>query len=67
VLCSVVVAPRIGSVGPSLELVEGRVGAGWEMRVSIEDEVRMSDMRFGGIVVGWSQFRWDTVYEILKG
>lgn len=53
--CAVVVvpcslgAPIMGSVGPWLASV-AEVGSGDEMRVSVDEEARMSDMRFGGIV-----------------
>ena len=50
VACSLVEAPAIGRVGSSLE-GGAVVGMGVElMRVSMEEEARMSDMRFGGIV-----------------
>jgi hypothetical protein len=51
---------RIDSVGLSLVSVAA-VGRGEEMRASIEEEWRMSDMRFGGMVgvgVGLSCETW---------
>ena len=43
------VAPMIGNVGLSLVSVPA-VGRGEDMRASVEEGWRMSDMRFGGIV-----------------
>lgn len=46
--CSLV-APMMGNVGSSLVSVAA-VGSGEDMRASIEEDARMSDIRFGGIV-----------------